>query len=175
MIWNYLRGNTGRGLKASPFKAPPKAWGLVPIFVLISLVVGFGAGIFEPKTLASDIAFFLPLTLFVFPALLEEVFFRGVLIPRDVLSKGKARATQAVLWSTLVFVIWHPINALAFNHSAIPLFLDPYFLILVTALGVTCGYGYVVSKSIWVPVIIHWASVTTWVFFLGGRNLLLDM
>jgi predicted Abi (CAAX) family protease len=71
--------------------------------------------------------------------------------------------------------VWHPFNALVFNPTAIPLFLDPWFLVIVGAMGVTCGYAYVVSRSIWVPVIIHWAAVTVWVLALGGRNLVLEL
>jgi predicted Abi (CAAX) family protease len=41
-------------------------------------------------------------------------------------------------------------------------------------MGLTCAYAYVLSRSIWVPVIIHWVAVTVWVLFLGGRNLVLE-
>ncbi len=54
------------------------------------------------------------------------------------------------------------------------LFLNPWFLVITGALGVTCGYGYALSRSIWVPVIIHWVTVSVWVLFLGGRNLVLE-
>jgi predicted Abi (CAAX) family protease len=81
----------------------------------------------------------------------------------------------AIGWSTLLFVAWHPLNALTINPSAPALFLDPAFLLISAALGITCGYSYVVSKSLWVPVLIHWATVVVWVFFLGGRNLVLEL
>jgi len=175
MMREYLRNNLGRSFLISPFRAPKKAWALVPLFVAISATVGFGAGLLQFEPLYSKITPILPFTLFVFPSLLEEMFFRGVLIPRRILESGRKRATNAVVISTLAFVAWHPANALAFNHAAIPLFLNPWFLFIVGALGITCGYGYVVSKSIWVPVIIHWATVTVWVLFLGGRNLVLEL
>ncbi|WP_366517676.1 CPBP family glutamic-type intramembrane protease [uncultured Marinobacter sp.] len=47
--------------------------------------------------------------------------------------------------------------------------------IIVGDMGITCGYAYVLSRSIWVPVIIHWVTVTVWVLFLGGRNLVLEL
>lgn len=171
----YLRKNLGQGFKVSPFRAPLKAWALVPLFIVISVSVGFGAGLLEVEWLDSGVAPVLPILLFIFPSLLEEAFFRGVLIPRNILDSGTARATGAVAISTILFVVWHPLNALAFNPGAIPLFLDPWFLVMVSALGVTCGYSYVVSRSIWVPVIIHWATVMAWVLFLGGRNLVLEL
>lgn len=170
----YLCSNLGQSFRVSPFRAPLKAWALVPVFAVVSAVVGFSTGLLKVEWLSSELAPLLPVLLFVFPSLLEEAFFRGVLIPRNVLQAGSAKAGAAVVVSTLVFVAWHPFNALAFNHSAIPLFLDPWFLVMVGALGITCGYGYVVSRSIWVPVIIHWATVVVWVFLFGGRNLVLE-
>ena len=76
---------------------------------------------------------------------------------------------------TLLFVAWHPLNAATINPSAPTIFFDPAFLAITAVLGITCGYGYVVSKSLWVPVLIHWATVVAWVFFLGGRNLVLEL
>ena len=170
---SYLRDNLVAGLRTSPFRAPWKAWALVPVLAILAAAIGFGAGLLEVEWLDSPLAPLLPITLFVFPSLLEEAFFRGVLIPRNVLDCGAPRV--AVATSTVAFVAWHPVNALAFNHAAIPLFLDPWFLLIVAALGITCGCGYVLSRSLWVPVLIHWVAVVVWVLFLGGRNLLLEM
>jgi len=171
----YLGNNLGQGFLTPPFQAPLKAWALIPVFAIISVSVGFGAGLFQFGWLDSPITPVLPIILFVFPSLLEEAFFRGVLIPRNILASGHLKAAWSVAFSTLVFVLWHPFNALAFNPTAIPLFLNPWFLVIVCAMGVTCGYAYVLSRSIWVPVIIHWAAVTVWVLFLGGRNLVLEL
>lgn len=174
-MMDYLRKNPGQGFRTSPFRAPLKAWALVPVFAVVAAAIGFSTGLLNVAPMASKTALLLPATLFVFPSLLEEAFFRGVLIPRNILDSGTASAAKAVAISTLIFVAWHPLNALAFNHSAIPLFLDPWFLLIVCALGITCGYGYVVSRSVWVPTIIHWATVTVWVLLLGGRNLVLEL
>jgi predicted Abi (CAAX) family protease len=175
MILQYLRENPGRALLTSPFSAPLKAWALFPLFVLFALAVGFPAGLLEFDPLETGFALLLPFTLLVFPSLLEELFFRGLLIPRRVSALGRAAVWRSILLSTLAFVAWHPLNALLINHSAIPLFLNPSFLVIAAALGVTCGYGYVVSRSIWVPVIIHWSTVCIWVLLLGGRNLVLEI
>jgi predicted Abi (CAAX) family protease len=144
------------------------------VFAILAAAIGFGTGLLEVQWLDSPMALLLPITLFVFPSLLEEAFFRGVLIPRNVLDSGVARAAGAVAMSTVAFVVWHPINALAFNQAAIPLFLDPWFLLIVAALGITCGWGYVLSRSLWIPVLLHWMAVVVWVLFLGGRNLVLE-
>ena len=171
----YLRDNLVQGLRTSPFRAPLKAWALVPVLAILATAIGFAAGLLEPQWLDSPLAPVLPITLFVFPSLLEEAFFRGVLIPRNVLDSGATRAAATVAVSTVAFVAWHPVNALAFNHAAIPLFLDPWFLLIVAALGVTCGWGYVLSRSLWVPVLVHWVAVVVWVLLFGGRNLLLEL
>ncbi|MEJ2309357.1 MAG: CPBP family glutamic-type intramembrane protease [Gammaproteobacteria bacterium] len=172
---NYFRNNLGKSLQISPLRAPLKAWAVLPLFMAAAAALGFGSGILTLRPLDAKITPLLPLTLFIFPSLLEEAFFRGVLIPRDIIESGAARAARAVIFSTILFVAWHPFNALVFNHSARPLFLDPWFLLIVSALGLTCGYSYVVSRSIWLPVIIHWTTVTLWVLFLGGRNLVLEL
>jgi len=173
--WKYLASNLGQSFLASPFQAPLKAWTLVPVFAILAVFVGFGTGLFQFGWLDSPITPLLPVILFVFPSLLEEAFFRGILVPRNILESGHVKATRSVAISTLVFVAWHPFNALMFNPTAIPLFLNPWFLLIVAAMGATCGYAYVVSRSIWVPVIIHWAAVTVWVLCLGGRNLVLEL
>lgn len=171
----YIIDNLGRSLRVSPFQAPLKAWALVPGFAAVAVLVGFWAGLFELGWRDSPIAPLLPIVLFVFPSLLEEAFFRGVLIPRNILESGPSKAAWSVVISTLLFVAWHPLNALTLNPTAIPLFLDPWFLVIVGAMGLTCGYAYVYSRSIWVPVIIHWAAIVVWVLFLGGRNLVLEL
>lgn len=170
----YLQTNLVAGLRTSPFRAPLRAWLLVPFYAVIALAVGFGSGLFHFEIISTKLALLLPFTLFIFPSLLEEAFFRGLLIPRDTVEHGHRRIILTVGGSTLFFVIWHPLGALTINPAAVPIFLDPAFLLIVTALGITCGYGYVVSKSLWVPVLIHWATVVVWVFLLGGRNLVLE-
>lgn len=171
----YLETNLLAGLRTSPFHAPLRAWLLVPFYAIVALAVGFGSGLFRFEIISTKLAFLLPFTLFIFPSLFEEAFFRGLLIPRNIAQRGRRQIILSVGGSTLVFVLWHPLGALTVNPSAIPIFLDPAFLLVVTALGITCGYSYVISKSLWVPVLIHWATVVIWVFFLGGRNLVLEM
>ena len=172
---DYLIKNLCRSLRTSPFQAPLKGWIPVPIFAILAAGIGFGRGMLSFAPLISSVAFFLPLTLFVFPSLLEEAFFRGVLIPLDTADRGRGVMVSRIVASTALFVAWHPANALAFNPTAIPLFLDPWFLVIVALLGITCGYAYAVSKSLWVPVLIHWGTVLVWVLVLGGRNLVLEL
>ena len=126
---------------------------------------------FRPGLLQSPLGRVLPFTMFVFPALLEEAFFRGLLIPHPHTRPSRRRLAWWVGCSTVVFTAWHPLNAWLINPGARTFFYDPWFLAIVLLLGVTCGITYVVSRSLWVPVVIHWGTVLMWVFFLGGRNL----
>ena len=175
MVKAYLQANLGASFRESPFRAPLKAWAVVPFYAVSALAIGFGSGLFHFKFVSTALAPLLPFTLLIFPSMLEEAFFRGVLIPRDTMEHGRRRIIPALIGSTALFVLWHPLSALTINRSAIPIFLDPAFLCIVAALGLTCGYSYLVSKSIWAPIIIHWATVVVWVFFLGGRNLVLEL
>ena len=75
----------------------------------------------------------------------------------------------------MAFTAWHPLNAWLLNPGGRTFFYDPWFLAIVFLLGLTCGATYVASRSLWVPVVIHWATVLIWVFFLGGRNLVKEL
>ncbi len=101
--------------------------------------------------------------------------FRGLVVPNDVVSRGGARSAGYVLLSALLFTAWHPLNALTVNLDARALFLDPPFLVIVFLLGLVCAHAYVQSRSLWAPILVHFATVAVWVVLLGGRNLLLGL
>lgn len=172
---NNLRNNLGQGLLTTPFKATLKPWLAVPALIAIAVLVGFSTALLKFDPISLNKMPILLFILFFFPSLFEELFFRGILISRDIVQRGCQESMHAIVISTIVFVLWHPVNALAFNHTAIPLFLNPFFLIIVAALGITCAYSYVVSRSIWVPVIIHWITVAIWILFLGGQHWVLGL
>jgi predicted Abi (CAAX) family protease len=174
-IQNYLHKNLIAGFCTSPLRAPFKAVALAPLYVLAAIVIGFGADLLHYEPVSHRIAPLLPFTLFIFPALVEEAFFRGILIPRNMLNRGCGATSIAIAGSTLLFVMWHPLSAFTMNPAAKADSLNPAFLSIVALLGVTCGYSYVASRSLWVPVLIHWVTVIIWVLWLGGRNLLLEL
>jgi predicted Abi (CAAX) family protease len=101
-------------------------------------------------------------TLFIAPALGEELLFRAALIPRQ----GPRR--QWIALSVVLFVLWHPLQAVTIGPPWAGAFLDPWFLIAVTILGVALARTYAVTDSIWPSVVAHWAVVLTWKAFLGG-------
>ena len=147
---------------------------ITTIYSVLALAIGFGSGIYKLQFLDLQKFWFLPLTLFLFPSIPEEFFFRGLLIPRDARNLPWQRSVAYVVFSAFAFTIWHPLNALTVNPTAQRFFLDPAFLSIVFLLGLTCGVSYLLSRSIWVPVIIHWLTVIVWVLALGGRNLVLE-
>ena len=171
----YLKNNLLQGLKVSPFRVPLKSLIPVPVYVCASLGIGFHAGLFSVGIIDSPMLIVLPFTLFIFPSLLEEAFFRGILIPNNTATQSKSRIAAYITISTVVFVLWHPVNALTINTTAAELFLNPAFLLIVALLGITCSVSYVLSRSLWTPIIIHWLTVVVWVIFLGGRNLLMEL
>jgi len=171
----YLKKNLLQGFKVSPFRAPLKSSMLVPVYVCASLIIGFHAGLFSVGIIDHPMSVVLPFSLFVFPSLLEEAFFRGVIIPNNAFTRSKNRIAAYITISTAAFVLWHPVNALTINTTAAELFLNPVFLLIVALLGITCSVSYILSRSLWTPIIIHWLTVAVWVFFLGGRNILLEL
>ncbi|MBN1808332.1 MAG: CPBP family intramembrane metalloprotease [Planctomycetes bacterium] len=174
-LLKYVRENLLAGLKASPLRNIRYSLGILVVYALAACVAGDTGGVFKHEVLKSNLVFILPFTMFVFPCLLEEAFFRGILIPRSVFDKGLREKGTAVFLSTLLFVLWHPANAFLLNTGARGFFYDPVFLLIVFLLGIACGAVYIASRSLWAPVMIHWLTVLVWVFFLGGRNLVKEV
>lgn len=166
--------NLAKSFAASPCSGW-KNWG--PWFcwyAVAALGIGFAGGLFTLSFLDLRQFWFLPITLLVFPCIPEEFVFRGLLIRRDALDGGGKRAAAQIGLSALLFTLWHPLNALTINKSAQPFFLNSWFLGITFLLGLTCGYAYVRSRSLWTPILIHWLTVLVWVICLGGRNLVLQ-
>ncbi len=174
VLLKYLKKNYVQGL----MRLPEKGWRVIPVgivlFSLGALPPGLIWGIFSFQVFDSGMAFILPFTLFVFPAFLEESFFRGFLIPLDSKERGLGFCVFVTLMSALVFTLWHPFNAVTVNPGAEELFLNPLFLVIVFWLGVVLSVSYILSKSLWAPVVIHWLTVLVWVLFLNGRNLIVE-
>jgi predicted Abi (CAAX) family protease len=170
---NALCKNLARSFAASPC-SHWKTWGpWFCLYAVAALGIGFASGLFTLSFLDLRRFWFLPVTLLFFPCIPEEFFFRGLLIHREVLDRGGKRAAAQIGLSALLFTLWHPLNALTINKSAQPFFLNSWFLGITLLLGLTCGYAYVRSRSLWTPILIHWLTVLGWVICLGGRNLVL--
>ncbi|HEX9949922.1 MAG TPA: CPBP family glutamic-type intramembrane protease [Thermodesulfobacteriota bacterium] len=147
------------------------------IYILVALSIGFCSGFFNIKVLKADswVMIILPISLFFVPSLFEETFFRGLLLPH----KSRATSTGLLLlyslFSIFVFIVWHPINAMTINHPAFAIFTNLVFLCLAALMGIACTITYLKTGSLWIPIVIHWLTVLAWVFFLNGRNCVLDI
>jgi uncharacterized protein len=172
-IFNYFRYNLIGGLRKLPRRGTAASAVCFLVYVAMAVPIGFGSGIVRPALAGWQSFLYMPLTLMIFPSLLEEAFFRGLLIPRNTGDGGARRIVFFSLLSSLLFVAWHPFNALTINPGARDFFLDPWFLLITFLLGLSCSLGYIYTRSLWTPVLMHWLTVAVWVLFLGGRNLLL--
>lgn len=170
-VKDYFIANTVKALQTPPWKAPLMSWAMVPVFAACALPMGVTDGILRFDPAMPEWPVFFAISVFVSPAFLEEFVFRGLLIPRDIVRRGRRTTWLAIGTSTAIYTLAHPLGALTTSPAARNFFLDPAFLAIVALLGVTCSYAYAVSKSLWVPVIIHWAVVLAWVLLFGGHEL----
>lgn len=161
--------NLTAGLKTPPPRVTASVWLLVLPFVAFALIVGFATGLVQPEAPSWFELLVLPPLLIIYPSIIEESVFRGLLLPRALLSASRLRRFGAVSLSTGAFVLMHPINAWFVDLSDTSQFLEPAFIAIVTALGYTCAYLYLRSGSLWPAIALHWATVVVWNLFLGRQ------
>ena len=147
------------------------------IYMAVALPIGFFSGFFTLEVLKTDIwvMIALPISLFFIPSLFEEIVFRGLLLPHRSRGVSTRPLVLYSVFSIAAFVVWHPINAMTINHPAYTMFTNPLFLSLAALMGIACTITYIRTGSVWVPIAIHWLTVLVWVFFLSGRNFVLDI
>ena len=144
------------------------------LFLVCAAPIGMLSGLLRPST-----PHLLPaamvrgaLLIFLHPALVEEIAFRALLLPRDAGSMTRGRLVLVAGTALAVYVASHPLNAWLFRPQVLSVFASPAYLVLAALLGAACTAVYVISKSIWPSVAIHWLTVITWLWFLGGQALL---
>jgi predicted Abi (CAAX) family protease len=144
------------------------------LFLVCAFPVGLMSGLVraDPASLTRNELVASGLLLFVHPALAEEIVFRGLLLPRNSRSWPRGRLLLVAGAALAAYVVSHPINALLFRPQVVGLFEGAPYLALTTLLGLTCTAAYLISRSIWPPVAIHWLTVVTWIWLLGGKALL---
>jgi len=135
-------------------------------FMGLALVAG--SALFEPQVMPIAAWPSMALTALMAPALLEEGVFRGAMVPARSEAKG---AVLAIGLSTVLFLVWHVLEAMTFLSGARTVFLRPDFLFLAGALGVICAVLRWRSGSLWTAVTLHWMVVMVWKGFLGGPAL----
>lgn len=143
-------------------------------FLVCAAPIGLVSGLLRPSVAHLRPAEFVSagMLLFVQPALVEEIIFRGLLLPRDAGTLQGHRVVLVAGAALAVYVASHPLNAWLFRPQALALFASPAYLTLATLLGLVCTATYVISRSIWPPVAVHWLAVVTWIWLLGGQALL---
>jgi predicted Abi (CAAX) family protease len=143
------------------------------LFLACVIPLGVLSGFFEPgfANLSRRTLILLPLYLALRPALVEELVFRTLLLPRNIEGASKSRLAFIGLPSLALFVASHPLHGWLTRPAAMALFTDPIFLLCAALLGVTCTLAYWITRSIWPPVVLHWISVLVWILFLGGQGL----
>jgi predicted Abi (CAAX) family protease len=106
-------------------------------------------------------------TSLIAPAMLEELFFRVLLLPHP------SDLKHVLIWSSVslfLFVIYHPLNGLTFFPAGKKTFLDPVFLALAALLGLCCTMAYLYTGSVWISLILHWLTVVVWLLCWDGSN-----
>lgn len=147
------------------------------IYMAVALPIGFSSGFFTIHILTTNIWIMtaLPVSLFFVPSLFEEIVFRGLLLPHRSRGISGRPLFFCAAFSIVAFIVWHPLNAMTINPTAYAMFTDPVFLCLAALMAIACTITYLKTGSLWVPIAIHWLTVVVWVFFLNGRNFVLDI
>ncbi|MEO9467519.1 CPBP family glutamic-type intramembrane protease [Parasphingorhabdus sp.] len=162
----YTLTQTWLALKAWPeMKRWRSAFGLAVPTLLFIAGIGYLSGwiTFAPVSDAATI-FTAVGILFFLPALFEELVFRGFLLAW--LTTKTARWSAWI--STLLFVLWHPLQALTIGPPWASVFLQPSFLFATFLLGIILSHIRIVSGSLWPVVMIHWFAAVVWKLVLGG-------
>ncbi|VEP17912.1 putative Abi/CAAX family protease [Hyella patelloides LEGE 07179] len=143
---------------------------LLLFYGLVALFWGFKSNFFHLRLLTSPLKVSqIIMTSFFAPALLEEIVFRVFLLPQPTQNLEQLPWIVITI-DLLIFVVYHPLNALTFFPKANVTFLNYTFLSLTALLGFICVIAYWQSGSVWLPVILHWITVITWLIGLGGYD-----
>ncbi|MET3663451.1 CPBP family glutamic-type intramembrane protease [Caulobacter sp. 1776] len=130
--------------------------------------IGFATGLYRLQPTEPGLAPRLLVVFFV-PALGEELPFRGLLTPGPDETR---RPWLEIAVSTVLYTLWHVVEALTFLKSAAGVFLRPDFLLCCAMLGLGCAATKRKTGSIWPAVLLHWALVVVWQTWLGGVSAL---
>lgn len=116
---------------------------------------------------------FKPLSAFVFPSLIEELFWRGMLLPHpsslaSLTSPLVLRRAGAIL---LLHVAFHPVAGRTIWPRGRDIFMDPRFLLLATIVlgGATASY-LISGGSVWAAALTHGLPVALWRDFFQGES-----
>lgn len=152
-----------------------KTWrwcfGVSVIYTLVAFPVGITTEFLRFYIVAGSWRKFiiLPLVLLVQPSILEELIFRALLLPHPLEKSSSKQIVTKSFISLFLFVAYHPFIGILTPQTR-QLFTSISFLIQTVFIGLACTIVYLISGSIWPPVLIHWLPVTSWILFFGGAK-----
>jgi predicted Abi (CAAX) family protease len=146
------------------------AAGLLGAYILLVMPLGATSELFLPDLSGLTWADNLRIAgrAMIFPAILEEGFWRVLLLPHKSEQMSHQQRWLIGIPILAMFVLMHPLNAITFHQQAFSTFTHPVFLMATTALGLICTIAYWKSGSWWVPATLHWLVVVVWLLYLGG-------
>src|SRR5579864_1228594 len=117
------------------------------LFLAVALPLGLWSGLLRPSRppLTLSAALMLAANIALYPAFVEELVFRALLLPRraDRVSRPRLAVTAAI--ALFLYVAAHPITATLFWPAVLRVFTDPVYLSLATLLGLTCTGAYLID------------------------------
>jgi predicted Abi (CAAX) family protease len=151
-------------------------WGvalwILSAYTALSLPIGFSRHFLQFKLwkAAGWQYMLLAVRLFFMPALLEELVFRVLLLPAP---RGAITERDWAIWavfSLVLFIAYHPLNAMTFYKHGNPTFFNRVYLLLTGLLGLACTIAYLLTGSLLIITLIHWVVVVVWLVLLGGME-----
>ncbi len=142
------------------------------IYAAISLPLGFSKGFLQLQIWSAKLIDY-PLCIlrcFITPAIIEEFIFRILFLPHPTQVANWQKFTLWAVFSLIIFIFYHPLNAKTFYKNGYPTFFQPIFLILATLLGIICTITYALTGSAWIIIFIHWFVVVLWLLVFGGME-----
>lgn len=165
-----------RLIQAATTRPQPQDWllaiQLTALFAAVMVPLGLGSQLITPTLAELNRWDSLRLAgrILIIPAILEEGFWRVLLLPHKTERISDRKRWALGLPILALFVLMHPLSSMTIYSTAFPLFVNPMFLLSATLLGLICTLAYWRSGSWWVPTIMHWLIVWVWLMFLGGYD-----
>ncbi|MBD2462872.1 CPBP family intramembrane metalloprotease [Oscillatoria sp. FACHB-1407] len=145
------------------------AGGLGLLLAVLLIPLGLAIGFLQVEVIRSPKVILTVGAIALFsPGITEELLFRALLLPHPSESVSFTNLSIWFSFSLILFILYHPLNALSLYPAGRPTFMTPGFLVLAALLGVICAIAYLQTGSLWLPVLLHWLAVMVWLLCLGG-------